>query len=38
MGSPRHPALLPHISYRRFAPDRRDAALAWVETGADPEG
>lgn len=31
-------ALLPHISYRTFTPDLRDAALAWVETGADPEG
>ena len=24
-------AILPHISYRTYAPDRRDEALAWVK-------
>jgi hypothetical protein len=38
LGTRLESALLPHISYRTFTPDRHDAALAWVETGADPEG
>lgn len=28
-------ALLPHISYETFTPDRRDEALAWVENGGE---
>jgi hypothetical protein len=29
-------ALLPHISYRTFTPDRRDEALAWVKGSSEP--
>jgi SpoIIAA-like len=28
-------AILPHVSYRTFRPDRAEAARAWVETGVE---
>jgi hypothetical protein len=36
VGSRVESAVLPHVSYRVFAPDGRDAALAWVQAGPEP--
>lgn len=30
-------ALLPHISYKTFTPDRREEALAWVNGPSEPQ-